>query len=69
MSQVFLNAVTRGSVCGVVGRRPALLLTDAAAALGSEGAPVFTEGPTSVSSSAVFWLFDVRDVLMSSGFV
>ncbi|XP_072942806.1 peroxisomal leader peptide-processing protease [Epargyreus clarus] len=44
--EVFLNAVTRGSVCGVVGKRPSLLLTDAATALGSEGGPVFTEGPT-----------------------
>uniref|UniRef100_A0A2A4K4T3 Peroxisomal leader peptide-processing protease n=1 Tax=Heliothis virescens TaxID=7102 RepID=A0A2A4K4T3_HELVI len=43
---VFLNAVTQGSVCGVVGKRPSLLLTDAATALGSEGGPVFTEGPT-----------------------
>ncbi|CAG4947937.1 unnamed protein product [Colias eurytheme] len=44
--EVFLNAVTRGSVCGVVGKRPSLLLTDAATALGSEGGPVFTDGPT-----------------------
>ncbi|KAJ0173936.1 hypothetical protein K1T71_010082 [Dendrolimus kikuchii] len=44
--EVFLNAVTRGSICGVVGKRPVLLLTDAATALGSEGGPVFTEGPT-----------------------
>ncbi|XP_049876920.1 peroxisomal leader peptide-processing protease isoform X2 [Pectinophora gossypiella] len=44
--EVFLNAVTRGTVCGVVGKRPSLLLTDAATALGSEGGPVFTEGPT-----------------------
>ncbi|XP_026320429.1 peroxisomal leader peptide-processing protease [Hyposmocoma kahamanoa] len=44
--EVFLNAVTRGSVCGVVGKRPSLLLTDAATALGSEGGPVYTEGPT-----------------------
>ncbi|CAK1553089.1 unnamed protein product [Leptosia nina] len=44
--EVFLNAVTRGSVCGVVGKRPALLLTDAATALGSEGGPVYTAGPT-----------------------
>ncbi|CAB3257912.1 unnamed protein product [Arctia plantaginis] len=43
--EVFLNAVTRGSVCGVVGNRPSLLLTDAATALGSEGGPVFTEEP------------------------
>ncbi|OWR48404.1 peroxisomal leader peptide-processing protease-like isoform X2 [Danaus plexippus] len=43
--EVFLNAVTRGSVCGVVGKRPSLLLTDAATALGSEGGPVFTAGP------------------------
>ncbi|XP_068620264.1 peroxisomal leader peptide-processing protease [Battus philenor] len=42
--EVFLNAVTRGSVCGVVGRRPSLLLTDAATALGSEGGPVFSFG-------------------------
>ncbi|KPJ03191.1 Peroxisomal leader peptide-processing protease [Papilio xuthus] len=51
--EVFLNAVTRGSVCGVVGRRPSLLLTDAATALGSEGGPVFTEGPTSELVGAV----------------
>ncbi|XP_049700752.2 peroxisomal leader peptide-processing protease [Helicoverpa armigera] len=44
--EVFLNAVTQGSVCGVVGNKPSLLLTDAATALGSEGGPVFTEGPT-----------------------
>ncbi|KAF9422352.1 hypothetical protein HW555_001942 [Spodoptera exigua] len=44
--EVFLNAVTRGSICGVVGKRPSLLMTDAATALGSEGGPVFTEGPT-----------------------
>ncbi|KAI5634940.1 trypsin-like peptidase domain-containing protein [Phthorimaea operculella] len=44
--EVFLNAVTRGSVCGVVGKRPSLLLTDAATSLGSEGGPVYTEGPT-----------------------
>ncbi|CAH0713098.1 unnamed protein product, partial [Brenthis ino] len=44
--EVFLNAVTRGTVCGVIGKRPSLLLTDAATALGSEGGPVFTEGPT-----------------------
>ncbi|CAH1640459.1 unnamed protein product [Spodoptera littoralis] len=42
--EVFLNAVTRGSICGVVGKRPSLLMTDAATALGSEGGPVFTEG-------------------------
>ncbi|XP_045452634.1 peroxisomal leader peptide-processing protease [Melitaea cinxia] len=42
--EVFLNAVTRGSVCGLVGKRPSLVLTDAATALGSEGGPVFTEG-------------------------
>ncbi|KPJ10433.1 Peroxisomal leader peptide-processing protease [Papilio machaon] len=51
--EVFLNAVTRGSVCGVVGRRPSLLLTDAATALGSEGGPVFSEGPTSELVGAV----------------
>ncbi|CAH0590022.1 unnamed protein product [Chrysodeixis includens] len=44
--EVFLNAITRGSICGVVGKRPSLLLTDAATALGSEGGPVFNEGPT-----------------------
>ncbi|XP_050682624.1 peroxisomal leader peptide-processing protease-like [Leptidea sinapis] len=44
--EVFLNAVTTGTVCGLVGKRPSLLLTDAATALGSEGGPVFTEGPT-----------------------
>lgn len=44
--EVFLNAVTIGTVCGVVGKRPSLLLTDAATSLGSEGGPVFTEGPT-----------------------
>ncbi|VVC94609.1 unnamed protein product [Leptidea sinapis] len=33
---VFLNAVTTGTVCGLVGKRPSLLLTDAATALGSE---------------------------------
>ncbi|KAM3959261.1 peroxisomal leader peptide-processing protease isoform 2-T2 [Aphomia sociella] len=43
--EVFLNGVTRGSVCGVVGKKPSLLLTDAATALGSEGGPVFNEGP------------------------
>ncbi|XP_063366973.1 peroxisomal leader peptide-processing protease-like [Cydia amplana] len=51
--EVFLNAVTRGSVCGVVGRRPSLLLTDAATALGSEGGPVFTEGPNKELIGAV----------------
>ncbi|XP_053614322.1 peroxisomal leader peptide-processing protease isoform X2 [Plodia interpunctella] len=44
--EVFLNAVTRGSICGVVGKKPSLLLTDASTALGSEGGPVYTEGPT-----------------------
>ncbi|CAH2984764.1 unnamed protein product [Chilo suppressalis] len=44
--EAFLNAVTRGSICGVVGKKPSLLLADAATALGSEGGPVFTEGPT-----------------------
>ncbi|KAL0820129.1 hypothetical protein ABMA28_006067 [Loxostege sticticalis] len=44
--EVFLNAVTRGSICGIVGKKPSLLLTDAGTALGSEGGPVFTEGPT-----------------------
>ncbi|XP_038211047.1 peroxisomal leader peptide-processing protease [Zerene cesonia] len=51
--EVFLNAVTRGSVCGVVGKRPSLLLTDAATALGSEGGPVFTDGPTKELVGAV----------------
>ncbi|XP_013137347.1 PREDICTED: peroxisomal leader peptide-processing protease-like isoform X2 [Papilio polytes] len=51
--EVFLNAVTRGSVCGVVGRRPSLLLTDAATALGSEGGPVFNEGPTELVGAVV----------------
>ncbi|XP_045527624.1 peroxisomal leader peptide-processing protease [Pieris brassicae] len=51
--EVFLNAVTRGSVCGVVGKRPSLLLTDAATALGSEGGPVYTEGPTKELVGAV----------------
>ncbi|GBP90278.1 Peroxisomal leader peptide-processing protease [Eumeta japonica] len=41
--EAFLNAVTRGAVCGVVGKRPSLLLTDAATALGSEGGPVFSD--------------------------
>ncbi|XP_060805643.1 peroxisomal leader peptide-processing protease [Amyelois transitella] len=44
--EVFLNAVTRGTICGVVGKKPSLLLTDTSTALGSEGGPVFTEGPT-----------------------
>ncbi|CAG9795503.1 unnamed protein product [Diatraea saccharalis] len=51
--EVFLNAVTRGSICGVVGKRPSLLLADAATALGSEGGPVFTEGPTNELIGAV----------------
>ncbi|CAG9136469.1 unnamed protein product [Plutella xylostella] len=41
-NEVFLNSVSTGAVCGAAGRRPALLLTDAATALGSEGAPAFT---------------------------
>ncbi|CAG9138314.1 unnamed protein product, partial [Plutella xylostella] len=36
-NEVFLNSVSTGAVCGAAGRRPALLLTDAATALGSEG--------------------------------
>ncbi|XP_052755965.1 peroxisomal leader peptide-processing protease [Galleria mellonella] len=51
--EVFLNGVTRGSVCGVVGKKPSLLLTDAATALGSEGGPVFSEGPTKELIGAV----------------
>ncbi|XP_039758966.1 peroxisomal leader peptide-processing protease [Pararge aegeria] len=51
--EAFLNAVTRGAVCGVIGKRPSLLLTDAATALGSEGGPVFTEGPNAELVGAV----------------
>lgn len=44
--EAFLNTVTKGSVCGVLGKRPCLLMTDAATAIGSEGGPVMA-GPQS----------------------
>ncbi|KAI8419786.1 hypothetical protein MSG28_008443 [Choristoneura fumiferana] len=51
--ETFLNSATRGAVCGVVGRRPSLLLTDASTALGSEGGPVFAEVPNKELIGAV----------------
>ncbi|XP_041984547.1 peroxisomal leader peptide-processing protease-like isoform X3 [Aricia agestis] len=46
-NEVFLNTVTKGCVCGAVGTRPSLLLTDCASSLGSEGGPVYSDAPES----------------------
>lgn len=42
--EAFLNSETIGYICGEVGIRPSLILTDAATSLGSEGGAVFATG-------------------------